>query len=526
MNEPLSWSDSGRRAGDPDASDGHDTPEAAPIVTLFDPNHARLHVVSEIVSECGAQPFWVESAAAIQNASGASPCSIAVVALGRAFPSDETSLAVIRTLKQKGFTILSHAPGTRAWPLRLRCRPLLAGALQLLDSDRPEFGSHLRSVLAQLLRARASQWREEEELRALMTRLGMVGKSPMMISVYRWIVRTSPLSDLPALITGETGTGKQLLASALHQLDPKRRHGPFIAVNCGAISPTLAESELFGHRRGAFTGADQERRGLIRSAEGGVLFLDEIGELDSALQTKLLRVLEESRVLGVGEDREVPVSIRVISATNRDLDAMVRQRAFRADLFHRLNVLPLRMPALRERPEDVRALVEHFLKKHRRLNPTGARSASREFVDALTEVDLPGNVRQLENLVRRALLNKEDDSPLTLSDLPPEVWRQLAGEETAAEGRPRHPTEDQESSPPVSAALRAGFPASLVELLETNGWSLARSLRDFERSLVEAALTMAHGNQSQTARFLGITARSVHNKLKKHRLHRSPAQTG
>ena len=174
-----------------------------------------------------------------------------------------------------------------------------------------------------------------------------------MTDVFRSIIRFSTLSDLPVLIVGETGTGKEGLARALHRLDPKRKEGPFVAVNCGAIAAPLAESEFFGHRRGAFTGADRDRKGLVRSAEGGVLFLDEIGELDAALQAKLLRVLQESRVLGVGEDRDIQVNVRVVAATNRDLDQMGQQSRFRADLFHRLNVLSIRVPPLSERADDL-----------------------------------------------------------------------------------------------------------------------------------------------------------------------------
>ena len=174
---------------------------------------------------------------------------------------------------------------------------------------------------------------EAQQIMSVMRDMGMVGRSTAMMHVFRSVIRFSALSDLPVLIAGETGTGKEGLAHALHRLDPKRKTGPFVAVNCGAIATSLAESELFGHRRGAFTGADRERKGLIRSAEGGVLFLDEIGELDVSLQAKLLRVLQENRVLGVGEDRDIAVNIRVVAATNRNLSQMGQQSRFRADCF-------------------------------------------------------------------------------------------------------------------------------------------------------------------------------------------------
>ena len=175
--------------------------------------------------------------------------------------------------------------------------------------------------------------------------LGLVGRGPRIMSVFLSIVRVSPLSDVPILISGETGTGKELVARSIHRLDPGRCHEPFIPVNCSAISAGLAESLLFGHRRGAFTGADHYRRGLIRAAGAGVLFLDEIGDLDLSLQGKLLRVLQERRVLALGEDHEVPIHARIIAATNRNLEEMVRDHTFRGDLFHRLNVLSIRMPA-------------------------------------------------------------------------------------------------------------------------------------------------------------------------------------
>jgi transcriptional regulator with GAF, ATPase, and Fis domain len=246
-----------------------------------------------------------------------------VVALGACPSPDDIGLHIIRSLKRKGFRVISYEEGAQSWPLSVRCQILLVGSLWLLDSAQAEFAQELQRILAQLLRAEAERQSKEDRIKSMMKKLGIVGESQAIISVFRTILRVSSLSDLPILLMGETGTGKELLATAIHQLDPKRRNGPYVTLNCGAISPGLVESELFGHRRGAFSGADRDRKGLIRSAEGGVLFLDEIGELDDGLQAKLLRVLQEHRVLGVGEDREVPVDVRVIAATHRDLDEMV-----------------------------------------------------------------------------------------------------------------------------------------------------------------------------------------------------------
>jgi len=197
---------------------------------------------------------------------------------------------------------------------------------------------------------------------------------------------------------------------------------------------------------------------------------------------------------------------------------MVRQGLFREDLFHRLNVLSIHIPPLRERPADVGPMIEHFLSDYRALDPAGPPSAGPAFVEALTRVALPGNIRQLENLVRRALVNKDDDQPLTLSDLPPEVWRQLAEETHGASG----PTElaDGPSAAPASPAVaRRGLPFPLVRLLEENEWNLSRSLLFCERLLLEATLRAARGNQTHAARLLGITPRSVYNKIRKHNLH-------
>jgi transcriptional regulator with GAF, ATPase, and Fis domain len=303
------------------------------------------------MSACGAQPLWLNSVRAIRRVEVSQRCSLALVALGACPSPDDIGLEIVRTLKRKGFKVISYQEGAQSWSLGVRCQVLLAGSLRLLDSAKAGFAEALQNILAQLLRAEAERLSEEDRITHLMKMLGIVGESQAIRSVFRTILRVSQLSDLPILLTGETGTGKELLARAIHQLDPKRCNAPCVALNCAAISPALAESELFGHRRGAFSGAERDRKGLIRSAAGGVLFLDEIGELDDALQAKLLRVLQEHRVLGVGEDQELPVDVRVIAATHRDLDEMIQQGKFRADLFHRLNVLSVHIPPCAKDPQ-------------------------------------------------------------------------------------------------------------------------------------------------------------------------------
>ena len=259
---------------------------------------------------------------------------------------------------------------------------------------------------------------------------------------------------------------------------------------------------------------------MIRSAEGGVLFLDEIGELDEALQAKLLRVLQENRVLGVGEDREVAFNVRIIAATHRNLDGMVQQGTFREDLFHRLNILAIHIPPLRERPADIKVLIEHFLTKYRFLKPTGPLSVDADFIAALTQIALPGNARQLENLVRWVLVHKNDETALSLRDLPLDIWQQLSEQGKSYQGQSQRASEGKGTLLPIPETPQQPFASSIMGVLDLNGWNLSQSLQHCERLLLEAALHRAHGNQSRAAELLGISPRSVYNKLHKPQQHR------
>jgi transcriptional regulator with GAF, ATPase, and Fis domain len=478
-------------------------------VLICDRDSERLQLVADSVKSTGARPHVITDAVQIR---AGSECRVALIALGNcaAEVSDVLDLAV--ALKEKGIKVLSYAPDLLSWPIAVRCRALLSGASLLFDSSSSDFKKNLSDALIKVLNAEEEQHSEEVRLRSQMKSVGIVGLSTKMISVFRWVVRVSALSDFPVLITGETGTGKELIANALHQLDAKRRGGPFIVTNCSAISAGLAESELFGHRKGAFTGADTDRKGLFRSADGGILFLDEIGELSEALQAKLLRVLQEKRVLGVGFDQEVAVNVRVIAATNRSLEEMVKSGKFREDLYHRLNGLSVRVPPLHERPEDLRPLIEHFLEKYSAFTNKGTQSVSTEFVEALMQVELPGNARQVENIVRSALLNKADDSPLSLSDLAPSLWQQISTELLL----------DQQSGTP-RLAINKGNDIQLYfqTILDQHSWNLPRSLEYCEKIFLQCVLQSAGGNQSRAARLIGITPRSVYNKLQKYKLHPS-----
>jgi DNA-binding NtrC family response regulator len=505
-----------------------DSEPGARRILIWDADGARGELVSRAVAACGATAARLEGRDAAARLEASPRGRLALVALDARSPQQMgDALVVCRALKQADFTVVSYGADSGSWPIGLRCRALLAGCAHLLDSGAADFEQELLRLLRQLLRREELRREEEQGVKDTMRRLGLIGSSPAMLAVFRRVLRLSPLSDLPVLLTGETGTGKELLANAIYQLDPKRRTGPFVVLNCGAVSQGVAESELFGHRRGSFTGAEETRRGLFRAAQGGVLFLDEIGELESGVQTKLLRVLQEGAVLGVGEDREQRVDVRVIAATNRNLEEMVGRGGFRADLFHRLNILSVHVPPLRERPDDLAPLVNHFLDKHRPLDTRGAATtAGADFVAALAGVGLPGNARELENLVRRALIGERAGVALGLEDLPPEFWRQLSEreDEAAASGGVEDEGGPGETSPAAIRSAASGDGSQLrsffTSLLSQHGWNLAGALEYCEKLLLESALLHAHGNQSQMARLLGVTPRSIYNKVHKYRLHK------
>jgi DNA-binding NtrC family response regulator len=488
----------------PNSNFGSRTFGSAPGIFVYDKCPAQRAIICKIIASAGARAI---KAAHFQPPACSPRCSIAVVGMGTEIGGDEVQ--IIRELKATGFRIIACGDGVESWSVKVRCLPLLAGAGQLLDKAGTDFTHCLRRALQQALAMETKKHQEAQQIKSTMRSMGMVGESAAMMGVFRRTVSFSKLSDLPVLITGETGTGKEGLARALHQLDRKRCTGPFVPVNCGAIVPLLAESEFFGHRRGAFTGAERHRKGLIRSADSGVLFLDEIGELDGVLQAKLLRVLEDSRVLGVGEDCDVEVNIRVVAATGRDLEKMGHQGCFRTDLFHRLNVLSIEVPPLRERTDDLALLIEHFFDKYRTLSAAAPAGVSAEFLEALRQVELPGNVRQLENIVRQALARRETDDPLGLCDLPLELLQQLSASQRSAQLATQIESRELEG---------ADITKTVVRLLEVNEWNLSRSLEACERLAMEAAMRRAAGNQSKAARLLGITPRSVYNKMHKHRL--------
>jgi len=309
----------------------------------------------------------------------------------------------------------------------------------------------------------------------------IVAASPAMIELLEVMERTASFKAT-VLLTGESGTGKEVLARAIHVQSP-RREQIFVGVNCGAIPETLLESELFGHAKGAFTGADRARRGLFVEASGGTLFLDEIGELPTPLQVKLLRVLQEEEVRPLGEAKPTEVDIRVIAATSRDLEAEVAAGRFREDLFYRLNVVRLQVPPLRERREDIPLLVDHFFAHFRDALGKPLRGIADEVLERLVAYSWPGNVRELENVIERAVILAEGEW-ITPADLPDNVER------------PRGP---------VGASGGADL-------------SLKRARRAAESEMIRRALRATGGNRTHAARLLEISHRALLYKLKEYQI--------
>jgi transcriptional regulator with GAF, ATPase, and Fis domain len=348
-----------------------------------------------------------------------------------------------------------------------------------LAAARDKLAERLDARTEQLASARRDLKQARAELRGHFGYAGLVGTSAAMRKVYALIDRIKD-TDVPILVTGESGTGKEVIAKAIHAAGPRSK-SPFLGVNCGAIPANLLESELFGHVRGAFTGADRDRKGLFREADDGTLLLDEIGEMPLKMQSGLLRVLQEKTVRPVGGIKEESSNARVVAATNRDLSQMVADGSFREDLFYRLHVIELRVPPLRERTEDIPALIDHFLTlfaaRHKRERKTVGRAALRR----LQAYEWPGNVRQLEHVLLNAWLLSEDDEVSAEDlDLPTSSTRSVIPEPARSAPRPR--TEDEH--------------------------------KDDEKEKILSALTRCNWNRVQAAKLIGIPRRTFYRRLK------------
>jgi len=321
----------------------------------------------------------------------------------------------------------------------------------------------------------------------------IIGNSSAMVQVFEMVETVAPTGST-VLVTGESGTGKELIARAIH-VRSSRSERPFVAVNCGALSETLLDSELFGHVRGSFTGADSNRKGLIEVADKGTIFLDEIGEMSPMLQVKVLRVLQERKFRRVGGTDEVEADIRIIAATNRDLAKMVAEGTFREDLYYRINVIPVRLPALRERPEDIPLLAEHFVSKfaaQMKKNLTGISGAA---LARLTSHSWPGNVRELENAMERAVALERTPSIL-----------------------PESLPESVQAAVPSAAGPVANGQAAPSNALPDAGFDLEQHVQHLEREYIAEALRRSGGVKVKAAELLGMSFRSFRYYMKKYNL--------
>ena len=362
--------------------------------------------------------------------------------------------------------------------------PTISSAVEALKEgaydylSKPLILDELRHLMQRLMERRFLRG----EVQTLRMRLGeeltvneLIGGSPGMARV-KEIIGKVAVTDSPVLIEGESGTGKELVAAAIHRLS-SRAKGPFIPVNCSAIPRDLLESEFFGHVRGAFSGAVADALGLFRGANEGTIFLDEIAELPPELQVKLLRVLQEMQVRPVGSTKAHPVDVRVIAATNRNLEQAMKSGSFRQDLFYRLNVIRVTLPPLRERREDIPALVNHFIRRFNKRFRRDVRGVTQDAVSALSAYDFPGNVRELENLIERAFAMGTRES-LTLADLP------------SLSARP-----------------------SIAPSIETKA---VPTLAEVEKELILRALAVHNNDKEEAARALGISRRTIYRRLKEY----------
>lgn len=340
----------------------------------------------------------------------------------------------------------------------------------------------------------------DDQLRMSFAQLGFITSSPTVIPVLRRAQKAAKVSDVTVLLEGETGTGKQVLAHAIHKLDQKRGAFAFVTVHCSTITEALAESELFGHQRGAFSGAVQDRKGLFQAAHRGTLFLDDVSDLPGNIQPKLLDVIQRGTLRPVGSDREISVDVRIIAACNQPLEPLVGNGRFRSDLYHRLNVVKLSLPPLRERNDDMASLILSFAKRHGSLYGP-VETVEPELLGLLHSCSFPGNVRELENAVQRMLFLKTEGSSLGVSD-----WIAQSGSSVVGAGQD----------------FLAEAAISAWKAISQRGISYAQTIQEIERRLIEAAVNVPGCTRRQLAQRLRTSERTLYYKMRIHGI-QSPA---
>jgi DNA-binding NtrC family response regulator len=419
----------------------------------------------------------------------------AIVLLRRGSPSALAAFEAIHAARPTLPVVVASYQPTVAEAVRVMqlgatsCVAIAAGSSERL----PALSADLLESLQTILQSRPASAPTERARRMgpLSAARGLVGESDLMKGVLQDVALVAPMKTT-VLILGETGTGKERIAQAIHQGSP-RRSASFVAVNCAAISETLLESELFGHEKGAFTGAHCRREGLFKIADGGTLFLDEIGETSPALQAKLLRVLQERQFERVGGTSPVATDVRVIAATNRNLRQMVNERLFRSDLFYRLNVMTIHVPALRQRREDLAPLIAHILARLSFELGISRPALGPEVLTRFAEYGWPGNVRELENVLERLMVVSQDRT-VGLGDLPPEI-RLGASAAAPQPGEAREGGWVADGRPPIPGA----------------------SFREIERHAILATYEACGQSPSRTAQVLGLSLRTVHYRLREYR---------
>jgi DNA-binding NtrC family response regulator len=454
-------------------------------ILVVDDEENMVHFLTKLLRAEGFEVEGVRTGEAALEQLRAAPFELVLTDLKLPDTDGIEILKVARELRPETVVVLITAYGT----IGSAIEAMRAGAYDYVT--KPFRANEILQVVDKALE-RVRLRREVIQLRqAVAERFGLaslVGKSAKMQEVYTQIEKVAAARGA-VLIQGESGTGKELVAKAIHFNSP-RKSGPFVVIDCAAIPEALQESELFGHEKGAFTGAVAAKKGLFEEAHGGTLFLDEVAELAPGLQSKLLRALQEGEIRRVGGTKTLRVDTRIIAATNRDLAAEVREGAFREDLFYRLNVFPIFLPPLRERREDLPLLADHFLDRLAQGSGKPPKQLSPEALRAMMAYPWPGNVRELEHAIERAALLSEEDV-MTTRDLPPEI---LA---------PRD-------------ELTLVLPDSAVSFKET----MARVIRDAEVRLIRRALAQSANNQTEAARILGISRRALLYKLNAYNLRR------
>ena len=445
--------------------------QASAAILIADDDPVALDLLAEVLGGEGYSVRAATGGAECVRLAEAEPFDLALVDLRM---PDVDGLEVIRRLAsvQPGVPVLIL---TAFATIDTAIEAIREGAYDYLSKPfrMEEIKLAVRRTLANRRLARENiQYRHELHDRYGVQ--GLVGQSPAMVEVYKLVARVARL-DTTVLVQGETGTGKELVARAIHYASP-RAEGPFVVVDCTALPEALFESELFGHERGAFTGAVSARRGLFETAGGGTCFLDEIGELSAPLQAKLLRALQEQTIRRVGGNDWIPMSVRIIAATNRDLKQRVTERSYREDLYYRLNVVTLNLPPLRERPEDIPLLVQHFLVKYARASGRPIMGLARETLACLASYHWPGNVRELENAIERAVA-------LTPSEL-------IMPEDLPAQSR-------------AEAAAPLVVPGPRMTLEEVKRW------------YVSTVLGEVGGNKAKAAEILGVDRGTLYRILRR-----------